>query len=197
MPCVRWPPSARLMPMMVSPGLSKAEEHGLVGLRAGVGLHVGVLGAEQLLDAVDRELLDDVDVLAAAVVALAGVALGVLVGELRCPAPPSRPARRSFRRRSARCALPGAGSRLDGGPDLGIDVGDGGLCAVEHGAVLREANRRVAKCECRRLAGRAQANGSTDDAATQVPTALPGGGPPRRASQVRSRYRQSRGDSSV
>ena len=41
------------------------------------------LGAEQLLDAIDRQLLGDVDELAAAVVALAGIALGVLVGELR------------------------------------------------------------------------------------------------------------------
>ena len=42
-----------------------------------------MLGAEQLLGAVDRELLGDVDVLATAVVALARVALGVLVGEHR------------------------------------------------------------------------------------------------------------------
>ena len=68
--------------MIVSPGFSKPEEHRLVGLRAGVGLHVGVLGAEQLLHAVDGQLLGDVDELAAAVVALARVALGVLVGEL-------------------------------------------------------------------------------------------------------------------
>ena len=57
--------------------------HGGVGLRAGVRLDVGVLGAEQGLDPVDRELLDHVDVLAAAVVALARVALGVLVGQHR------------------------------------------------------------------------------------------------------------------
>ena len=54
-----------------------------VGLRTGVGLHVGVVGAEQLLGAVDRQLLGDVDVLAAAVVALAGIAFGVLVGQHR------------------------------------------------------------------------------------------------------------------
>ena len=47
------------------------------------GLDVGVLGAEQLLGAVDRQLLGDVDLLAAAVVAAAGVALGVLVGQHR------------------------------------------------------------------------------------------------------------------
>src|SRR6185295_5074827 len=44
-------------------------------------LHVGVLAAEQLLDPRNGEVLDDVDDLAAAVVALAGVALRVLVGE--------------------------------------------------------------------------------------------------------------------
>ena len=54
---------------------------GGVGLGAGVGLHVGVLGAEDRLGAIDRELLGDVDELAAAVVALAGIALGVLVGQ--------------------------------------------------------------------------------------------------------------------
>ena len=76
--------------MIVSPGLSSARIDRLVGLRAGVRLHVGVFGAEQLLGAVDGELLGDVDVLAAAVVALAGIAFGVLVGELASPAPPAR-----------------------------------------------------------------------------------------------------------
>jgi hypothetical protein len=63
-------------------GLEQGEEHRLVGLRAGVGLDVGEAGVEQLLHPVDRQLLGHVDELAAAVVALAGVALGVLVGEL-------------------------------------------------------------------------------------------------------------------
>jgi hypothetical protein len=52
-----------------------------VRLRSGVRLHVGVVGAEQLAGPVDRELLDDVDALAAAVIALPRIALGVLVGE--------------------------------------------------------------------------------------------------------------------
>ena len=56
-------------------------EGGEVGLGPGVRLHVGVLRAEELLQAVDGELLDLVDDLAAAVVAAARVALGVLVGE--------------------------------------------------------------------------------------------------------------------
>ena len=61
-------------------GLHEGGVDGDVGLGAGVGLHVGMLRAEELLDAVDGEGLGHVDELAAAVVAAAGVALGVLVG---------------------------------------------------------------------------------------------------------------------
>ncbi len=56
---------------------------GKVGVCAGMGLHVGELAAEQLAGALDGQVLDDVDLLAAAVVALAGVAFSVLVGEHR------------------------------------------------------------------------------------------------------------------
>ena len=83
MPCVRWPPWARFMPEDGVARLQQREVDGHVGLRAGVRLHVGVLGAEELLGAVDGQRLGDVDELAAAVVALAGVALGVLVGQHR------------------------------------------------------------------------------------------------------------------
>ena len=62
-------------------GLEHREHRGRVGLRARVRLDVSVLGAEQLLGAVDRQLLDDVDMFAAAVVAAAWVTLGVLVGQ--------------------------------------------------------------------------------------------------------------------
>ena len=62
-------------------GAQQGEVHGLVGLRTGMRLHVGVVGAEELLHAVDRQLLGDVHVLAAAVVALVRVTLGVLVGQ--------------------------------------------------------------------------------------------------------------------
>ena len=53
--------------------------HRHVRLRARVRLDVRVLRAEERLRAVDRQLLDLVDDLAAAVVALAGIPLGVLV----------------------------------------------------------------------------------------------------------------------
>ena len=54
-----------------------------VGLRPGVRLDVGVVGAEEPLRPVDGELLDLVHHLAATVVALPRVALGVLVGQGR------------------------------------------------------------------------------------------------------------------
>ncbi len=53
-----------------------------VGLGAAVRLDVGVLGPEELLGAGAGEVLDAVDVDATAVVPAAGVALGVLVGEV-------------------------------------------------------------------------------------------------------------------
>ena len=59
--------------------LERREVDGHVRDRARVRLHVRVVGAEELLRPVDRERLDLVDDLAAAVVALARVALRVLV----------------------------------------------------------------------------------------------------------------------
>jgi hypothetical protein len=44
-------------------------------------LHVGVIGAEERGGARNRRALGDVDELAAPVIPLAGVALGVLVGQ--------------------------------------------------------------------------------------------------------------------
>ena len=61
--------------------VDQCHQHGRVGLRARMRLHVRELGTEEFLGAVAREILDDVDVFAAAVVAAAGVALGVLVGQ--------------------------------------------------------------------------------------------------------------------
>jgi len=63
--------------------LDQGQQDSLVRLRAGMRLHVHELAAEQRLRAVDGELLDHVDVFAAAVIAAAGVALGILVREHR------------------------------------------------------------------------------------------------------------------
>ena len=63
--------------------LEQGQHHRGVGLRAGVRLHIGEACAEELAQPLDRQRLDHVGLLAAAVVALARIALGVLVGEHR------------------------------------------------------------------------------------------------------------------
>ncbi len=62
-------------------GLESGHIDADVGGGAGVGLDVGVFGAEELLGTVDGELLGFVGDFAAAVIALAGVTFGVFVGE--------------------------------------------------------------------------------------------------------------------
>ena len=61
--------------------LQEREVPGHVGLRPGVRLHVGVVGPEQRLRPVTREVLCDVDDLTTAVVPASGESLGVLVRE--------------------------------------------------------------------------------------------------------------------
>src|SRR5439155_12222832 len=63
--------------------LHRSEEHGLVRLRSGMGLDVRGVGAKQLLYAIDRQALGDVDEFATAVVTLAWIAFRIFVGELR------------------------------------------------------------------------------------------------------------------
>ena len=63
--------------------LEQGVEDGHVGLRTGVRLDVDMLGAEELLRAVTRQVLRHVDHLAATVVAASRIALGVLAGEDR------------------------------------------------------------------------------------------------------------------
>ena len=77
---------AALLEVHREDGVARLGEGGVggeVGARAGVRLQVGVLGAEQLLRAGVADLLGAVDDLATAVVAAAGVSLGVLVGQGR------------------------------------------------------------------------------------------------------------------
>ena len=54
-----------------------------VGLGPGVGLYVGVFRAKEFLGALPRQILHHVGKLAAAVVAFAGIAFGIFVGEDR------------------------------------------------------------------------------------------------------------------
>ena len=60
--------------------VKQGEEDSGVCLGAGVRLHIGIIRAEEHLGALDGKRFDDINMLTAAVIALAGVALGVLVG---------------------------------------------------------------------------------------------------------------------
>ena len=62
--------------------LQQRRVHGHIRLRAGVRLDIGMVGAEEPRHAVDGQTLDLVDVVAAAVIARAGVALGVLIRQV-------------------------------------------------------------------------------------------------------------------
>ena len=68
-----------------------------VRLRAAVRLHVHMLGAEQTLGAIDRQLLDHIDILATAVPALLRITFRVFVGQHAALRFHDRAAREIFR----------------------------------------------------------------------------------------------------
>ena len=123
-------------------GVGDGVQHGGVGRGARVRLHVRVLGAEQRLGALDREVLGDVDLLAAAVVAAARVALGVLVGEhgaLRL----EDGARHEVLARDHLEGAPLAGElTVEDGGDLGVDLGQRGVEVPDMGFSLRRLGAR-------------------------------------------------------
>jgi hypothetical protein len=102
--------------------------------RARVRLHVGVLGAEQRLGAVDDEALELVDDLLALVVALAGVALGVLVGEDGAGGLEDGRRHVVLRRDHADLVVLALGLGLHQVRDLGVGGGEVGNCGLVHGA---------------------------------------------------------------
>ena len=116
----------------MSPGLEQRQVDGHVGVGAGVGLHVGVRRAEQRLGPLAGDVLDLVDDLVAAVVALARVALAVLVGEHRAGGP-----------QHGRRGEVLAGDQLEGGVlalDLAVDerrsTSSSGFCGQGIGQLL-------------------------------------------------------------
>ena len=104
--------------------LAEGHQHRLVGLRAGMGLHVGGFCAEQLLDPIDRQLLGDVHPFAAAVIALARITFRILVGEHRTLRLHHGRAGVVLRRDQFDMVFLALGLALDGGPQLGIGAGD-------------------------------------------------------------------------
>ena len=63
--------------------LEQCDEHGLIGLRAGMRLHIGEPAPEEALGALDRERLGDIDEFASAIISAAGITFGVFVCQHR------------------------------------------------------------------------------------------------------------------
>ena len=109
-------------------GLEHGEVDGHVGGGAGVGLDVDVLGPEEGFGAVDGEAFDVVDEFAPVVVALAGEAFGVFVGEEGALGLADGAGDVVFGSDEFDVARLAPGFGEDGGADLGVGVaeGDGG-----------------------------------------------------------------------
>ena len=109
---------------------------GDVGAGAAVRLQVGVVGAEQRLGALDADVLGLVDVRAAAVVALARVALGVLVRQ-----------RRPERGEDGRRGEVLAGDQLQAAAQA-VELGRAGCWAIS-GSSPRARRSQVPRTACR------------------------------------------------
>jgi hypothetical protein len=110
-------------------------QHGGVGGGAGVRLDVRELGAEQRLGALDGELLGDVDLFAAAVVATARVALGVLVRQHRALRLQHRDGHEVLRGDHLEVPALTLELALEHLGDLGVDLGERGVEGrVGHGS---------------------------------------------------------------
>ena len=64
-------------------GLHQRKEHSLVGLRAGMRLHIGEFAVEQPFGAIDRQFLGDIDILTTAVVTAPRITFGIFICEDR------------------------------------------------------------------------------------------------------------------
>ncbi len=85
-----------------------------------MGLHVRVLRAEQLFGAVTRQVFDNVRELASAVVALAGISLGIFIREYRARGFEHRFADKILRGNQLQTLVLAAGFVVDGSGNLRI-----------------------------------------------------------------------------
>jgi len=96
-----------------------------VGVRPGMRLHVAAIAPEQLGQPIAGQILDGVHVLAAAVVAFARIALGVLVGEHRADGLQDRLGHVVFRGDQLDRVLLAIHLGQHGGQNLRVGLGDG------------------------------------------------------------------------
>ena len=126
-------------------GVAGLQDRGVgrgVGLGAGVGLHVDVLAAEDLFGAIAGQVLDNVGVLAAAVVAAAGIALGVFIGEDGAGCFENCFGDEVFAGNHLQALVLAEGFVVKGGGDFGVGLGEGERHAVSHKRILRHFGMR-------------------------------------------------------
>ena len=107
-----------------------------VGLGTGVGLHIDVLGAEDLFGAVAGQVLHHVSILAAAVVAPPWVALGVFVGEDGAGRLQHRLGDEVFAGDHLQPLVLAEGFVVDGGSYIGVGLGKGERHSIGHITIL-------------------------------------------------------------
>ena len=110
---------------MVSPGVRAARKTAWLAWEPEWGWTLTWVAVEKLLGAVAGEVFDNVDELAAAVVAFAGVAFGVFVGEGRGGGGHDGRGDVVFGGDKFEGGLLAAGFVGDGLPELGVFLGDG------------------------------------------------------------------------
>lgn len=116
------------------PGFCKCHEDGLIRLGARIRLDVRGLRTEDLLYPVNCQLLGDIHVLAATVIALARVPFRVLVGELRSLGFHDRGAHIVLGRNQFDVIFLATIFCLDCGPEFRVGLGNGALLG-KHGFV--------------------------------------------------------------
>ena len=142
MPCVRWPPWSSERPSSVSPGRAIACSTAAFAVAPECGWTFANVGAEQRLRPLDRELLGDVDLFAAAVVAATGVALGVLVGQHRALRLQHRDGHEVLGRDHLEIPALALEFALEHLRDLGVDLGERRVeVLVGHGVLLDDGVR--------------------------------------------------------
>ena len=110
---------------------------GGVGLRAGMWLHVGKLRAEYLFGAIARQILNNVGVLAATVVAAPRIAFRIFVGEDRTSGLEHRFGDEVFAGNHLQAFVLAEGFVVNGGGYLGVGLGQGKGHAISHTVILR------------------------------------------------------------
>ena len=122
---MRWPPAPGRAQESVA-RLQQRQDTAWLAWLPEVRLHVGEAAAKEPAGTLDRELLDDVDELATAVVAPAGIAFGVLVGQHRALRLEHRPGDDVLRGDELDLVALAAELQFYGARDLGVGAGERG-----------------------------------------------------------------------